>query len=65
MSAGRNDLESGLGLASLSEWNVGLVQKQTFCDARPMSAVTPKADIDRRHRDVRLVPIAEINNSIH
>jgi hypothetical protein len=30
-----------------------LGQKQTFCDAGAMSALPPKADIERRERHVR------------
>ena len=35
----------------------GLGQKQTSGGVRPMSAVPPKADIDRRGQHVRFVPI--------
>jgi hypothetical protein len=37
-----------------------LDQKQTLYRSNPMSALPPKADIDRRQCDVRFVPIAEI-----
>jgi hypothetical protein len=36
-----------------------LGQKQTFPRVRPMSALHPKADIDRRDDDVRFVPKAD------
>jgi hypothetical protein len=35
-----------------------LGHKRTFCDVRVMSALPPKADIDRRHLNVRFVPLA-------
>jgi hypothetical protein len=35
-------------------------QKQTFCDAGVMSALTPKADICSALAHVRLVPKADI-----
>jgi hypothetical protein len=37
-----------------------LGQKQTSDCRRLMSAIHPKADIARRHLDVRFVPIADI-----
>jgi len=36
--------------------NVALDQKQTSRVVRTMSALSPKADINRRHLDVRFVP---------
>jgi hypothetical protein len=33
--------------------------KRKFCDACPMSALPPKADIAERNRDVRFVPQAD------
>ena len=38
-----------------------LGQKQTFRSAIAMSALPPKADINRRLADVRFVPIADIH----
>jgi hypothetical protein len=38
-----------------------LGQKQTFPRVRPMSALHPKADIDRRDDDVRFVPKSDIS----
>jgi hypothetical protein len=40
-----------------------LGHKQTFCDAGPMSALPPIADIDRRLGNVRFVPIADIQTA--
>jgi hypothetical protein len=37
-----------------------LGRKQTFLNARPMSAIPPKADIGTQSRDVRFVPEADI-----
>src|SRR5262249_58199147 len=37
-----------------------LGQKQTLGKVRPISALPPKADIDRACRDVRFVPKADI-----
>jgi hypothetical protein len=39
-----------------------LGQKQTFCDAEAMSALSPKADIRGCDRNVRFVPIADITS---
>ena len=36
-----------------------LGQKQTFCDARPMSALPPKADIHGCGANVRYVPCVD------
>ena len=41
-----------------------LGQKQTFPLVRPMSALHPKADIDRRDDDVRFVPKADITTAL-
>src|SRR6516165_7443053 len=41
-------------------WNVRLDQNWTFRIARAMSALPPKADMDRHGRDVRFVPIGDI-----
>ena len=41
-----------------------LGQKQTFAAQQPMSALHPKADMCGAKRDVRLVPIADIDRSI-
>jgi len=39
-----------------------LGQKQTLGRVRLMSALPPKADMDRHGRDVRFVPIADIHD---
>ena len=36
-----------------------LGQKRTFCDAKAMSALPPKADIDQVRWDVRFVPCVD------
>ena len=41
-----------------------LGQKRTFSEVCAMSALSPKADIDLVHRDVRYVPKADISREI-
>ena len=38
-----------------------LGHKRTFCDVGAMSALPPKADMNRRQLNVRFVPIADID----
>ena len=42
-----------------------LGQKQTWPQVYIMSALPPKADIDRRHSNVCLLPIADIDGDRH
>jgi hypothetical protein len=41
-----------------------LGQQRTFRDVRVVSALPPKADIGRAHRDVRFVPLRDIGYPI-
>jgi hypothetical protein len=37
-------------------------QRRTFQNARPMSALPPKADIAERRQDVRFVPETDVSS---